>query len=212
MYVEHPTSSFLGAGCSAIAAQPLPLSECLVPNPFFPRVRVATNSEDLIAIGRVRHQQYVERQGKAYRSIAEVRGCLLDECDVNAINLFTRDGAGVTAALRVADIASTVDFQREVYGHVTVRMGIPAFQTLTCTRLVRRLSHSGRHVVELVNFVRWQAVNAGWRYCLIQTSPELVPEFERIGFVSSGQSFDDAVIGRLEILLFDTWNAPSVTN
>ena len=69
---------------------------------------------------------------------------------------------------------------------------------------MRAPRHSGRHAVDLIRFVRWQTVRAGWRYCLMQTAEKLVPFFRKFEFQETGVWSDDSAAGRLQVLLLDT--------
>ena len=73
---------------------------------------------------------------------------------------------------------------------------------------MRAPRHSGRHAVHLIRFVRWQAVHAGWRYCIMQTAEKLVPFFRKFEFHETGIWADDPTAGRLQVLILDTMMRP----
>ena len=176
---------------------------------LFSHVRVVRDYPVLQRIGRLRHRQYVERQGKPYTSIVLDGECLIEPADFSSVNIYAEDARGITCAMRIAEAA---DDRQNSYAAllstVAHRIGVPVELALTCTRLVRAPHHSGRHAVDLIRFVRWQTVRAGWRYCLMQTAEKLVPFFAKFEFQETGVWSDDPAAGRLQVLLLDTEMRP----
>ena len=172
---------------------------------LFVHVRVVRDYPVLQRIGRLRYEQYVERQGKPYGSIVLERGCLIEPADFSAVNIYAEDGCGITCAMCIGEAADErQNPYAELLSVVAQRIGVPLELALTCTRLVRAPRHSGRHAVDLIRFVRWQTVRAGWRYCLMQTAEKLVPFFRKFEFQETGVWSDDSAAGRLQVLLLDT--------
>jgi len=174
----------------------------------FPHIEVVRDYEVLRQIGRIRHQQYVSNQGKPYRSMVLDRDCLIEAGDFVSVNIYARDYQGITCAMRIGRVADDANPYRELLENAARRFDVPLDAALTCTRLVRAPRHSGRHVVDLIRFLRWQAVRAGWRYCIMQTAERLVPFFLRFEFRETGIWSDDPTAGRLHTLIVDTRMQP----
>lgn len=192
---------------SRTQATPLPLRQALSgPAAGFPHIEVVRDYAVLRQIGRLRHQQYVEAQHKNYKSIVLDRDCLIEPEDFAATNIYARDRAGMTCAMRIGEIAEGV--YGDYFRTVANALAVPLETALTCTRFVRRPSHSGRHAVDLIRFVRVQTVQAGWRYCIMQTAERLVPFFRKFEFFETGIWTQDAVAGRLQVLVLDTGMRP----
>jgi hypothetical protein len=189
-------------------APPAPLRQALsAPADGFAHVHVVKDYTVLRSIGRLRHRQYIEAQHKKYCSIVLDRDCLLEPEDFAATNIYASDGGGITCAMRIGEIGNGP--YGEYFRNVAGTLGIPLERSLTCTRLVRRPSHSGRHAVDLIRFVRVQTVAAGWRYCVMQTAERLVPFFRKFEFFETGIWTQDAAAGRLQVLILDTRMRPA---
>lgn len=185
------------------------LRETLVEaTPRFPHVRVARDYDVLVQIGRIRHQQYVANQGKAYETMVLDRECLIEPSDFSSVNIYSCDRQGITCTMRVGEVGDDANPYRSLYEEAAHRFEIPVDAALTCTRLVRAPRHSGRHAVDLIRFVRWQTVRAGWRYCVMQTAERLVPFFRKFEFFETGMWLDDPAAGRLQVLILDTRMRP----
>jgi hypothetical protein len=180
------------------------------PADVFPHVHVVKDYMALRQIGRLRHLQYVETQRKKYQSIVLDRDCLVEPEDFAATNIFASDIGGLTCAMRIGEIGNGL--YGEYFRNVAETLGIPLGRALTCTRLVRRPSHSGRHAVDLIRFVRVQTVRAGWRYCIMQTAERLVPFFRKFEFFETGMWTQDPAAGRLQVLVLDTKMRPVQAN
>ena len=191
------------------ASAPLLLREALTETAErFPHVRVVRDYAVLRQIGRIRHQQYVANQGKAYGSMVLDRDCLIEPSDFTAVNIYARDGQGITCAMRIGEVGDDGHPYRALFETAARRFDVPLDSALTCTRLVRAPRHSGRHAVDLIRFVRWQTVHAGWRFCIMQTAAKLVPFFTRFEFFETGLWSDDPAAGRLQVLILDTRMQP----
>jgi hypothetical protein len=174
----------------------------------FPHVRVVRDYDVLARIGRIRHQQYVANQGKAYETMVLDRECLIEPSDFSAVNIYASDRQGITCAMRISEAGDEQNRYRSLFEEAARRFEVPVDASLTCTRLVRAPRHSGRHAVDLIRFVRWQTVRAGWRYCIMQTAEKLVPFFRRFEFFDTGMWTDDPAAGRLHVLILDTRMRP----
>jgi hypothetical protein len=69
----------------------------------FPHVHVVRDFTVLQQIGRIRHRQYVQNQGKGYASMVLERNCLIEPCDFQAVNIYARDQRGITCAMRIGE-------------------------------------------------------------------------------------------------------------
>lgn len=206
-------ASSRGALLTAMSAAegncPVSLRETLIESPDrFPHVRVVRDYATLQQIGEIRHLQYVANQGKRYGSMVLDRDCLIEPCDFTSVNIYARDQEGITCALRVGELRGDDNRHVALFERVVDRFDLPRELSLTCTRLVRAPRHSGRHVVDLIRFVRWQTVRAGWRYCVMQTAERLVPFFRKFEFEETGVWTEDPAAGRLQILILDTAMRP----
>jgi hypothetical protein len=175
----------------------------------FPHVHVVRDYAVLRQIGGIRYRQYVQNQGKTYATMVLEPHCLIEPCDFHAVNIYARDSRGITCALRIGEASDGAGPYGPLIASIARQFEVPLELALTCTRLVRAPRHSGRHVVDLINFVRWQTVRAGWRYCIMQTAEKLVPFFRKFEFRETGLWSDDATAGRLQALILDTRHLPA---
>ena len=182
------------------------LRDVLVETPEFPRIRIVRDPAVMRRIGEMRHRQYVERQGKSYAALPGLQDCLIEEVDAFAINIYAEDNSGITCAMRISDLADARHPQAPFFRGLARQLGIVESVALTCSRLVRAPEHNGRHVPQLIDFVRLQTVRAGWRYCIMQTAERLIPFFRKFEFHDSGISSIDPVAGPLQVLVLDTRN------
>jgi hypothetical protein len=171
-------------------------------------VHIVRDYNVLRKIGELRYHQYVEAQGKAYSSMVLDPQCLIEPSDFTSVNIYAKSRDGITCAMRIGEVMDEQHAYRSHFAQVAKRFGIDTGIALTCTRLVRAPSHSGRHAADLISFVRWQSVRAGWRYCIMQTAERLVPFFRKFEFVETGIWTQDAAAGRLQVLIHDTRMRP----
>lgn len=191
------------------AARPLPLRQALnLPTERFSHVRVVRDYRVLRRIGEIRHKQYVEVQGKKYTSVVLDQDCLIESSDFSAVNVYAMDSVGITSAMRIGTVPDTDNLHAELFQNAARQFDVCVDRTITCTRLVRAPRHNGRHVVDLIGFVRWQAVHAGWRYCIMQTAEKLVPFFRKLEFYETGIWSDDPAAGPLQVMILDTGLRP----
>lgn len=190
------------------AGPPLPLRDALVESSRFPHVHVVRDYPVLRRIGELRHRQYVAAQAKRYKSVVLDRDCLIEPTDFGAVNIYASDPNGITCAMRIGDVLDPHNPYADLFLQAADRCNVPVERALTCTRLVRAPRHSGRHAVDLVAFVRWQTVRAGWRYCIMQTAEKLVPFFRKLEFCETGIWSEEPAAGRLQVLILDTNHRP----
>jgi hypothetical protein len=110
--------------------------------------------------------------------------------------------------MRIGNVLDPHNPYADLFLRAADRCGVPIERALTCTRLVRAPRHSGRHAVDLVAFVRWQTVQAGWRYCIMQTAEKLVPFFRKLEFNETGIWSEEPAAGRLQVLILDAADRP----
>jgi hypothetical protein len=187
---------------------PLPLRCAIVESPRFPHVHIVRDYPVLRRVGELRYRQYVAAQAKRYASVVLDRDCLIEPADFSAVNIHASDQARITCAMRIGNVLDPHNPYAELFLRAADRCGVPIERALTCTRLVRAPRHSGRHAVDLVAFVRWQTVHAGWRYCIMQTAEKLVPFFRKLEFHETGIWSEEPAAGRLQVLILDTADRP----
>lgn len=183
---------------------PRPLREALQPCPEYPQVRVVRDYVALRRVGRLRHQQFISVQRKAYRSAVLDPNCLLELSDLSGVNIYAAEGDKLTAAMRIALLSDENHPAAPLFAEVASRNRVEAALTLICTRLVRNPEYNGRHAGDLVRFVRLQAVTAGYRYCIMQTAERLVPYFRRFQFFPTDHVVEDEAAGALVTMILDT--------
>lgn len=185
-----------------------PIRDVLIENSKYPHIRIARDYGTLRSIGRLRHMQFVSTQGKHYKSAVLDAECLLEILDFSDINIYAINGYNVTAALRIGTLHNTSHVHKDFYDDAASKAGINRNITLTFSRLVRSPSHTGRHVIDLINFVRLQTVTAGYRYGIMQTTERLVPFFSKFDFYPTGLSIEDPASGTFQMMIVDCGNEP----
>jgi hypothetical protein len=167
-------------------------------------VKVCNNYAILKQIGRLRHHQYIESQNKNYKTVVLEESCLIENCDFTSINLYTTISGVVSCAVRVGLLTDTSQPSAKWLLKTAPTIGIDPKIAVTCTRLVRDPNHSGRHAIDLMDFMRWNFVRVGYRYCVFQAAERLITFFRRMGCSETGIWSDDPAAGKLQILVLDT--------
>jgi len=160
----------------------------------------------------------IARDGAALRRIADLhRQCLpdaplgtcpLEPLGPTCVNVYVEDAGAITCAVEVSDLADRHDGNLDFFRRLADQLGMPRAATLTGSRLAKASRHDGRHVAELIRFIRLQAVRAGWRYCIVQTTERLIPFLRRFEFDETGLWSIDPIAGRLQVLVLDTRDQP----
>ncbi len=197
------------AAASLALANPLPsvsLREALVETAQHPRVRIARDEKSFRRICELRFRQHASIPASA---LAVVRALPTERLDARSVNVYVEDESGIVCALQVNDLADRHGGQLDFLLRLADQLGLARQITLTCSQLATAPHRGGLHIPELIRFVRLQAVRAGWRYCIMQSTERLVPFFQRFGFDETGLWSIDPVAGCLQVLLLDTQNRAS---
>ena len=184
--------------------RPLPLRTALTRSEHYPHVHIALTWHELVKIGKLRFMQYVQAQHKTYRSSVLVADCLVEPADTTGVNIYAEANGAISAVMRIGLVSDPLQPFSDDCLAAADYLGLDTSVALTCTRLAKSPEHAGSHAADLIRFVRLQTVQAGYRYCIMQTAERLVPYFSRFEFRPSGRVVQSAAAGPLHIMVLDT--------
>lgn len=175
------------------------LKDALIETTEHPRVRIARDRETLQRIADLHRQCPPD---------APLGTCPLESLGPTGINVYVEDAGAMTCAVEVADLEGRHGGNLDFFRRLADQLGMARSVTLTGSRFVKASHHDGRDMAELIGFIRLQAVRAGWRYCIVQTTERLVRFLRRFGFHETGLWSIDPIAGRLQVLVLDTRDRP----
>jgi len=166
-------------------------------------VSVAQDAAALEAIGRLRYDLYIARDGKAYAHADHARRCFLDVVDGVSLNFQARRGGRPVAAVRLTwaeDAVRDLQLARLVKAAGLRR---PSGVVLNSRFVVDPSPGSRRLIIPMLQQTYRAGLIAGARICYLATRPQLAGIFERFGFRFTGATFDDQVAGLMHVLRLD---------
>ena len=163
--------------------------------------QIATTAEERDAIYRLRYDVYVREFNYPFPASPE----RLSDCwDASAVHFALKDGEPLLGAMRVNCAVSLAHdeavVERYQLGNVS---GCPLENLYLASRAIfTREARGGRHLRHMLREVfRW-GLDQEVRVCVIDSSPRLVPLYERLGWVRYADHFQDAALGeRVPLLL-----------
>ena len=168
-------------------------------------VGIATIDQDLLQIGRLRYELFVERDGKSYRGADRDRRLLLEPVDKCSLNFFGTIGNNCVVAVRSTKVKDAGCDER--LSRIVEQSELPVDQALTtviysrfvvCDRIRARLL-----IPELFRHVYRTALSSGMTHSILAARPSLIPIFERFGFLAASTAFLDEIAGPMVIMKMD---------
>jgi hypothetical protein len=155
------------------------------------------------AIGRLRYDLYVARDGKPYECADSKDGLLLEPVDAMSLNFCAmRDDRPLSAVRSTWAKDALHDPHLAPLVRAAWDQGLD--ETIVNSRfVVRDVRGAQATIMPLFRQVHRSGRLAGARYSLLATRNELIPMFERFGFRKAGVRIDDPVAGALHLLIFD---------
>jgi predicted GNAT family N-acyltransferase len=173
---------------------------------WFPAgVGIAATGEERAAIGRLRYEKYVQRDGKAYPQADHANRVLFDPIDARSVLFHARRGNGAPmATVRLSRLADALDDpQLGRLAALAEKLDI----TVANSRLVTEDDRDAKLAIKpMFQLVYEVGLLSGARYCLLSTRPALLKLFERFGFKQTGEQFRDAVAADQVVMRLDLWD------
>ncbi len=171
-------------------------------------VAVAQTSEDLLAIGRLRYELFVARDGKAYAHADHDARSFIEPVDYLSLNFWAHDGDNCVAAVRLTRAVDALGAAHlaDVVEHAglttdEVRETVIASRMVILDNLRARL-----RITPLVRRIYRAGLISGAKRSLIALRPEVEPLFARFGFVPWGKVYNDRVAGKMIVMVIERFN------
>jgi predicted GNAT family N-acyltransferase len=173
--------------------------------PMISSIAIAGTEQELLQIGRLRYELFVERDGKSYRDADKDRRLFLEPIDTCSLNFFgTIENESVVAvrSTRVEDAGGDERLCRLVE-----QAALPADQISTtviysrfvvCDRIRARLL-----VPELFRHVYRATLSSGMAHSILAARPSLISIFERFGFLAASTAYLEEIAGPMVIMKLD---------
>lgn len=179
----------------------------VLPDPeWFPAgVGIAATAEERAAIGRLRYDKYVLRDGKAYPQADHANRVLFDPIDARSVLFHARRESGAPmATVRLSRLADAKDDpQLGRLAALAENLDI----TVANSRLVTEDDRVAKLAIKpMFQLVYEVGLLSGARFCLLSTRPALMKLFERFGFRGTGEQFRDAVAADQVVMRLDLWD------
>lgn len=169
-------------------------------------ISVAQGRDEIEAIGRLRYELYVARDGKAYAHADHARRSFLDAVDNVSLNFQAKRDDHLLSAVRLTwadDAADDPQLARLVRSSGLRRLS----GVVVNSRFIVKPSPGGhRLVVPMLQQVYRAGLIAGARYCYLATRPQLASFFERCGFKPVDATFADPIAGPMRLLCLELHN------
>jgi hypothetical protein len=165
-------------------------------------VSIATSAAEIAEIGSLRYSLLIARDGKDYPSADHRNKQLIELGDAVSANVCVRQRGQIVAAERLTS-ASNInnDPFLESLTEIIRSEGHTLQQCSLTSRLVVRPDTSARlSLVGLFRYVYAIGLGAGHAHNFISVRENLIPLFERIGFVDIGHNIHVDGAGRLRVL------------
>jgi predicted GNAT family N-acyltransferase len=173
--------------------------------PMISSIAIAGTEQELLQIGRLRYELFVERDGKSYRNADKDRRLFLepiDKCSLNFFGTIENDCVVTVRSTRVEDAGGDERLCRLVE-----QAALSADQTSTTviySRFVVRDRIRARLLVpELFRHVYRTTLSSGMTHSILAARPSLIPIFERFGFLAASTVYLDEIAGPMVIMKLD---------
>jgi hypothetical protein len=168
-------------------------------------VAVAQTRREMLAIGRLRYELFVARDGKAYPHADHDARSFVEPVDCLSLNFWAHDGDDCLAAVRLTRAVDALGAAQ--ISELIDRAGLSAAElrkTVVNSRMVVRDNLRARmRVTELFRLIYRAGLLSGATRCLIGVRPSLSPLYERFGFRPLPGSYRDRVAGEMIAMRLD---------
>jgi hypothetical protein len=168
-------------------------------------IAIAKTDQELLQIGRLRYELFVERDGKSYCDADKDQRLFLEPVDKCSLNFFGTIGNDCVVAVRSTKVQDAGRDER--LSRIVEQSALPADQILAtviysrfvvCERIRARLL-----IPELFRHVYHTGLSSGMTHSILAARPSLIPIFERFGFVAGSTAFLDEIAGPMVIMKLD---------
>jgi predicted GNAT family N-acyltransferase len=173
--------------------------------PMMSSIAIAETERELLQIGRLRYELFVERDGKSYCDADNDRRLFLEPVDQCSLNFFGAIGNDCVVAVRSTRVQDAGGDQQLC--RLVEQSGLPADQvstTVICSRLVVCDRIRARVLIpELFRHVYRAALASGMTNSILAARPSLISIFERFGFLAASSAYLDEIAGPMVIMKLD---------
>jgi predicted GNAT family N-acyltransferase len=177
--------------------------ERAVPEAF--SVTISRTDRELMQIGRLRYELFIERDGKPYRGADKERRLFLEPVDKCSLNYFGTIGNDCVIAVRSTRAEHVKCDER--LSRVVEKSELASDRiatTVVYSRFVVRERIRARLPIPALFRLAYQtALSSGMSHAILAARPSLVPIFERFGFVAEATAFLDEIAGPMVIMTLD---------
>jgi predicted GNAT family N-acyltransferase len=168
-------------------------------------IAIAKTDQELLQLGRLRYELFVERDGKSYRAADKDQRLFLEPVDKCSLNFFGTIGNDCVVAVRSTKVQDSGCDER--LSRIVAQSALPSDQIsatviysrfVVCERIRARLL-----IPELFRLAYRTALSSGMRHSILAARPSLIPIFERFGFVAGSTAFLDEIAGPMVIMKRD---------
>lgn len=168
-------------------------------------IAIAKTDQELLQLGRLRYELFVERDGKSYRAADKDQRLFLEPVDKCSLNFFGTIGNDCVVAVRSTKVQDAGCDER--LSRIVAQSALPSDQIsatviysrfVVCERIRARLL-----IPELFRLAYRTALSSGMRHSILAARPSLIPIFERFGFVAGSTAFLDEIAGPMVIMKRD---------
>lgn len=168
----------------------------------YPAIGVARTRNQMLNVGKLRYELFIERDGKGYGHADRERRVFLEPIDELSLNFHASYHQRCLAAVRLTwaiDAGIDQHLARIVDSSGLSDEDLP--KTVLNSRLAIREEMRARlHLPELFRTVYRAGFLNGAKYCLLAARPSLSGLFHRFGFREQHQQIQDPTAGDLVIL------------
>jgi predicted GNAT family N-acyltransferase len=169
---------------------------------------ISRTDQELMKIGRLRYELFIERDGKPYRAADDERRLFLEPVDKCSLNFFGTIGNDCVIAVRSTNVLDAEC--DEQLSRVVEQSEVPPDQistTVINSRFVVCEQIRARRLIPAVfRHVYRTALSSGMTNSILAARPSLIPIFERFGFVARSTAFLDEIAGPMVIMKLDLLN------
>lgn len=171
----------------------------------YPSIDIANTAQAINAVGRLRYELFIKRDGKRYAHANHERETFIEPVDDASLNFLASDHQRCLAAARMTWAVDALDDPH--LSKVVECSGLTddiLIDTVLCSRLaVRPEMHARLLLTELLRSGYRYCLLDGGRYFLVGVRSHIAELYLRFGFVPTGLSYSDAVAGEMTVIRLD---------
>lgn len=159
----------------------------------------------LRAIGRLRYELFIERDGKKYEHADHRNRLFLEPVDFVSLNFSTGTKDSRMLSARLTHAQDTLGDKHLNLIRTNSRLNERQLErTMIMSRFaVRDDLQSKMHIPNMLRAAYEAGLQAGAQICLLATRPQMLALYSRFGFAAIGRGYEDGVAGPMQIMRLD---------